>query len=194
MLARVLSAAAMITGVALGLFGGPAPFFGVLGGVCVLAAAEWSHLCAHAPRSQKMPELSGLALIFFFFTSFALLRTISRMQLLAVVWTCDCVALFVGRNWKEPRFPASINADKSLTAAVAALVAGTCVSFAMGMPAAAAIATPLGAVIGDAAQSWCKRRSGLKDTNFFITIPGHGGILDRIDALLLATPLFVMFA
>ena len=59
-----------------------------------------------------------------------------------------------------------------------------------GMLGLVGLSTAVGAVVGDLAFSAVRRRAGVKD--FSGLLPGHGGVLDRFDSLLVATPMFVL--
>lgn len=117
--------------------------------------------------------------------------------LLAVVWTSDIAAYAVGRAVGGPRLAPRISPNKSwagfvgglagpamLGAAAAPLLAGS-----PGLLAALAAALGLAAQLGDLAESFAKRHFGVKDSSGLI--PGHGGLLDRLDGLLAAAPAFM---
>ena len=117
--------------------------------------------------------------------------------LLAVVWTSDIAAYAVGRTVGGPRLAPRISPNKSwagffggflgpalVGAATAPLLGG-----APGRFAALAAGLGLAAQLGDLAESFAKRHFGVKDSSGLI--PGHGGLLDRLDGLLAAALAFV---
>ena len=128
--------------------------------------------------------------------------------LLFVVWAGDIVALYVGRMWGERKLAPSISPNKTWAGAVGSVLGSVLVtaglywlstelakwnftklSFAdeawwywLLMAAVVNVA----AQVGDLSESALKRSAGMKDSGSLL--PGHGGVLDRIDALLLAAP------
>ena len=115
----------------------------------------------------------------------------------AVTWSTDIGAFFVGRAWGKTHFFALISPKKTLEGAAGGLLAGTVAGviaiFAAGLhvPAYAAplIGLSLSAIAqcGDLVESMLKREAGVKDSGAII--PGHGGVLDRIDSLLFVVAL-----
>lgn len=125
--------------------------------------------------------------------------------LLAVVWATDTGAYFAGRTIGGPKLAPHISPNKTwaglLGGMVAAAIAGTLVvEFAVvegAMPASGwliiALESATLAVIeqaGDLAESAFKRRFHAKDAGTII--PGHGGVLDRLDGLLFAAPVLAL--
>ena len=121
------------------------------------------------------------------------------VYLMILVATADSAAYFVGRRLGRHRLASNVSPGKSvegvagglagvaLVAVAAVLVGG--VERPMGF-VVLSLATALVSVLGDLAESTFKRRAGLKDSGSII--PGHGGILDRIDGYTAAVPLFVL--
>ncbi len=113
---------------------------------------------------------------------------------LAVVWVGDVVAFLGGGIFGRNRLATPISPGKTVEGAVAAVVAGAgaaaLLSAWMALPAWAAILTgvALGAagLAGDLWESLVKRAAAVKDSG--TTVPGHGGVLDRFDSLLLGAP------
>lgn len=109
------------------------------------------------------------------------------LWLVLVVVVSDTMGYFAGRLLGGPKFWPRISPKKTWSGTVAGwLGAGVVgVIFAMnGLPWAMAVLSPLIAFagqMGDTAESWIKRRAGVKDSSGLI--PGHGGVLDRFDAL-----------
>ena len=115
--------------------------------------------------------------------------------LIVVVWASDIGAYLAGRLVGGPKLAPSISPGKTRSGAVggllAAMIVGEGVAHLLAPGAfgrAAAIAGVLGIAsqAGDLLESWIKRRFGVKDSGWLI--PGHGGLLDRLDGLLAAAP------
>ncbi|MBR7798498.1 phosphatidate cytidylyltransferase [Undibacterium fentianense] len=133
------------------------------------------------------------------------------LSVLAIVWVADIGAYFVGKAIGKRKLAPSISPGKSWEGAIggACLVLGfatLCVFLPMlsnTFPAKlyshqGAVVTVLimlliatASVIGDLFESLLKRRIGMKDSSHLL--PGHGGVLDRIDALIPVLPLAAMF-
>ena len=120
---------------------------------------------------------------------------------LVMIWSADTGAYFAGRGIGGPKLAPSISPNKTwaglvggmLTAAVASVL------FALVMGGQALLTAALLAAllapwsqVGDLAESAIKRHVGVKDSGKLI--PGHGGILDRVDALLFAAPAVALIA
>ena len=115
------------------------------------------------------------------------------MFLFAIVWTTDIVAYFLGRLIGGPKLLPRVSPKKTWSGALsglaAAVLAALAVAAAAGLSALtsiAVVAAILSAVAqaGDLFESHLKRRFGAKDSSHLI--PGHGGLMDRLDGFVLA--------
>ncbi len=121
---------------------------------------------------------------------------------LAATWIGDASAFFAGSAWGRHRLAPAISPKKSWEGAAAGLVGGAAGAAAWhaltrdvlpeGPVSSAWLAAPLGAllaaaaILGDLVESVLKREAGVKDSGRLL--PGHGGVLDRVDALLFSLP------
>jgi len=121
------------------------------------------------------------------------------LLIILLVWSFDTGAYGVGIALGKRKFLAHISPSKSywglfggVTASTAVAVAGL---WALGQPAVLGLAlgplTGLAAQAGDLAESMLKRAAGAKDSGGLI--PGHGGILDRVDSFIFAAPVAALF-
>jgi phosphatidate cytidylyltransferase len=122
------------------------------------------------------------------------------LLLLCIVWTADAAAFFGGRRWGKTRLAARISPAKTwegVAAAAAAVSALSLVAAALyGLSVRAsvvlcviALVTLAVSIAGDLFKSLVKRLRGVKDSGSLL--PGHGGVLDRIDSLTAAAPMFL---
>lgn len=112
---------------------------------------------------------------------------------LALVWLCDIGAYFAGRTIGGPKLAPAISPNKTWAGLIGGVATASAFGAAMhlgyGLPWRLTLATPLLAVLaqaGDFYESWLKRRAGVKDSGHIL--PGHGGILDRLDGLVPVAP------
>ncbi len=117
------------------------------------------------------------------------------LGLMTVVWIGDSAAFFVGRRFGSRKLAPAISPGKTWEgvagAGVALLVYASAVSASIhGLRIAGALFLTLAlfffSILGDLFESWMKRVAGIKDSGSIL--PGHGGVLDRIDALTAALP------
>jgi phosphatidate cytidylyltransferase len=121
--------------------------------------------------------------------------------LCAVIFAGDTAALYAGTLWGRHKLCPSISPGKTVEGALAGLAANLVVGWtaaALFLPAIGwlpalvfAAATGLAGQAGDLYESELKRASNMKDSGGIL--PGHGGVLDRIDALLFAAPVAFAF-
>jgi phosphatidate cytidylyltransferase len=115
------------------------------------------------------------------------------LWLFAIVWASDIGAYTFGRLIGGPKLAPALSPNKTWAGAGGSLfcvaLAGWAIGAAMGMPAGRVVVISLivavGAQLGDLAESAAKRWFGVKDSGNLI--PGHGGLLDRLDSLLTAS-------
>ena len=120
---------------------------------------------------------------------------------LAIVWAADSGAYFAGRHYGRRKLAPRISPNKTVEGLAGGLLCGLAVALAFAplagatlaqLPAVAMVALVAVAfsVVGDLFESLLKRHVGAKDSGDLI--PGHGGILDRIDGVVAALPVFAL--
>lgn len=147
------------------------------GGSAALGAA-YALLPAIALAALRGAEASGLHAVIYLF---------------AVVWATDILAYFVGRALGGPKLAPSISPGKTWSGAIGGaaggVIAGVLAGQVTGQPSLAmlaflALVLSVVSQAGDLFESGFKRRHGAKDSGHLI--PGHGGVMDRVDGLVAA--------
>jgi phosphatidate cytidylyltransferase len=163
-------------------------------------------LLSRTPFEETLPTLGILGFGIPYFAvpiaSIYRLHTIDPwlvFLLLAIVWLGDTAAFYFGSRFGHRKMAPVVSPNKSWEGAIA--------GFAVGMVAAAvwsswrlgsidtqlmafAAATAVAGQLGDLVESMLKRSTGVKDSGSIL--PGHGGVLDRCDALLFAAPVLLI--
>jgi phosphatidate cytidylyltransferase len=181
--------------------------------VCAIATLFWILVATPwvvrrwPPRSPPGLALSGWIVLLGAFVALTELQARSPWLVLAamaIVWIADTAAYFSGRAFGRRKLAPQVSPGKTWEGVYGALAAVAVYSLAL-VPLARsagyageldvasvvlwlafAVAVAALSVVGDLFESWLKRNAGVKDSGSLL--PGHGGVLDRIDALLAAMP------
>ncbi|HEY9098435.1 MAG TPA: phosphatidate cytidylyltransferase [Thiobacillus sp.] len=151
-------------------------------------------------RVQRVFIRSALGVVILLPTWGALIDLHARgpavlLGILAIVWIADTAAYFAGRKFGRRKLAPTISPGKTWEGVLGAwcalaLYAGV-LSLWAGLHVVSLILVVSGllyfSVLGDLFESWIKRVAGMKDSGN--TLPGHGGVLDRIDALTSTLPI-----
>jgi phosphatidate cytidylyltransferase len=124
------------------------------------------------------------------------------IAVLAITFANDTTAYFIGRTFGQHRMAPYLSPKKSWEGAIGgmagAMLAGAALIPLLGLPGGVWAGALVGAVgsiagqLGDLAESLIKRQVGIKDSGRII--PGHGGLLDRVDSLLFTAPVLYYLA
>jgi phosphatidate cytidylyltransferase len=186
----------------------------ILGSIVAGAAAIWLRGPGGRPLDAAGVTVYGGVLVGAGFASAMLLRNLDPATTgaswqgaslvafpLTIIWTGDTTAYFFGTRWGRRKLIPSVSPKKSIEGAVAGLSGSVIAAvvferlvfdawfgLSVGTAAAALGGAIVGAVgqVGDLAESVVKRGAGVKDSGRIF--PGHGGVLDRFDALIFAMP------
>ena len=158
-------------------------------------------------RSTPMLALAGAVLLLPLWCALIQLqvRPGQLLMLMAIVWISDTAAYLCGRRWGRRKLAVTISPGKTWEGVFGALVA---VAIYFGLISVASLAehsvlqgvsgfavfmflAVLG-IEGDLFESWIKRTAGVKDSG--AVFPGHGGVLDRIDALTASVPVAALLS
>ncbi|RYZ84132.1 MAG: phosphatidate cytidylyltransferase, partial [Moraxellaceae bacterium] len=120
------------------------------------------------------------------------------LMIAAIVAAADTGGYFAGRKWGKHKLAPSVSPGKTLEGFVGGLVSNVVltalIAYVSGsnflMLLAIVIPTSLFSVLGDLLESMVKRHAGVKDSG--VILPGHGGILDRVDSITAAAPVFAL--
>lgn len=172
---------------------------GLLAAIVVVAMSMLG-AAALAPRGRRTWVAGGILYAGALGAAPILLRSdraygfLAVMFLFAIVWTTDIVAYFVGRAAGGPKLVPRVSPKKTWSGALGGTVAAALMAIAVAeaaelpqLPAIGmlAIAVSIAAQGGDLFESFVKRRFGAKDSSH--AIPGHGGLMDRLDGFIAAS-------
>ncbi len=204
-LCRISNAGALLYALAIAVafgalfgYGGPALRFALAAAAVfwVLIVPLW--LARGVKPDQRLPLMAaGFVVLVPAALALAGLPPATVLEVLVLVWIADTAAYFVGRAWGRRKLAPDISPSKTwegvwggIAGAVAYAIIGSIFQAGFGAwPVYAVVAVVLSAIsiVGDLFESAAKRQAGVKDSGTLL--PGHGGILDRVDSATAALPI-----
>ena len=153
---------------------------------------------ARGMHAAHRPALLGAGFLVLVPTALAMtsLPPLPLLLVLVLVWVADTAAYFAGRAWGRHKLAPAISPGKTWEGAAGGVIGALAYAIICGsfferiawMPFLAAAALLAGlSIVGDLFESAAKRQAGVKDSGALL--PGHGGILDRVDSATATLPL-----
>jgi phosphatidate cytidylyltransferase len=171
------------------------PAFAIAAAFWIVAAPLWMWRGVAAHHSRAL-AVTGFVVLLPAALAMATLPPLQVLLVLVLVWIADTAAFFAGRAWGRHKLAPSISPGKTREGAVGgligalayAIICGALVEGLSWLPylAAAALVAIL-SIVGDLFESAVKRQAAVKDSGALL--PGHGGILDRVDSATATLPL-----
>lgn len=175
----------------------------------LMTSYEWLNMVKGMSNAVLLSVL-GILYVMISYSSFIFIRfgfeegTVLILVVMLSVWSSDSFAYLLGKTLQGPKLCPKISPNKTWAGLGGSVLGFTLILAAavwflpLGLKsfpfALAFVIGPIGGILaqaGDLLVSILKRRAGVKDTGHLI--PGHGGLLDRIDALMLIMPLSALF-
>ena len=196
---RVASSIILIPLTLYAIFISKALFLLLILSVAIIASFEWNNLTRSDEKNKNKKKWFFIGFLYILIPLYSVmeLRFIDKniiLWLFFVVWSTDIFAYFIGKNLGGPKLIPSISPNKTWSGLIGGMVSAAIIGllstlmfeggilFFMITSALLAVI----AQIGDLFESKVKRIFGVNDSGTII--PGHGGILDRIDGLMFAAP------
>lgn len=178
----------------------------------LLMVATYPKTAAMWNRSKIIKGIFGLLTLIPFYWAMMILRSVNIehdfyhgaelvMYVFLLVWAADTGAYFCGKRFGKHKLAANVSPGKTIEGFLGGLLSAMLVAAAASCFFAVprekllfffsiAFVTSLVSALGDLNESVFKREAGIKDSGTLL--PGHGGILDRIDSLTAAVPVFAV--
>lgn len=186
---------------------------GVWWAVALLLVLRYPKSATLWSQSVVMKALFGLLTLLPFFWSLVVLRSVNieidfyygaqlLLYVFLLVWAADSGAYFAGKSLGKHKLAPNVSPGKTIEGFIGGLLSAMIIAYFASSYFAvtddklvvffiASLVTTLASALGDLTESIFKREAGLKDSGNLL--PGHGGILDRIDSLTAALPVFALF-
>ena len=174
--------------------------------IAVFLIFSYQNRCKLLPKSSLILLAMGFFLLIPMWVSLTVLKSFPEngasliMFLMLLIWGADTAAYFVGKKWGKRQLASQVSPRKTWEGSVGGIIAGITISLAYVIVSdqtldkgvtliGLSILTVSISIIGDLMESMVKREANTKDSGSIL--PGHGGVMDRIDSLTSAAPVFV---
>lgn len=180
--------------------------------VCIFMIFKYPRYSSLWTSHRSVRGLFGLITLTPMWLAFLLIRADNMMfseyhgaylllLLFAFVWSADIGAYFAGKRFGKNKLMPNVSPGKTIEGFLGGNVAAAAVAVISGfyfawssqqilLAVALALLISIVSVVGDLTESMLKRQAGVKDSGSIL--PGHGGILDRIDSLTATAPIFAL--